>query len=875
MAPNSSRRLMAMCHVFIYVSLLAGAGEGQTFFTRVPKEVSGIPFVFPRSTAFGDFNNDGWPDVFLATSSLVSTRIALLQNTGDGKFKDQTDLIRSEVPSELKGGGAIFGDYDNDGDLDLFIPIGTFVQNHMNMLLRNDRGIFTDVALETGLIHALPTDNAIWLDYDRDGNLDLYTGNVDCSPPETFPGNILYHNLGDGRFVDATEEAGLDVMLQGDCGGGSSGGMVSGDFNGDGWGDLYMGVYLAPNRLFLNDGKGGFSDATSHEIADPGQANGMAVGDINNDGALDFFQSSGIFDVYRSAMFLNLGGGEFLDVTEGIGLSRLLKTGVLGPALGDIDNDGDLDLIIGNPHRLFLNEGSGSFVDRTPDSGIGTSMEALSLGDYDLNGYLDVIGGTIRDSQGLYRNNGNENHWLRVDLVGIESNRNGIGARLVAISGDLVQTREILGGLGFYQDEMVGHFGLGQRTRIDQLEIRWPSGHVDVVTDIPADQKIRVIEGQETYHVVHPATWQHNAPDAVVTGDALEWDATVRPALFEKDAKIVRVVADLSAWGGPPNVPFTPMDDGTYQLDSATLIVEGITGSKMISVMIDQETSVGSYWTHLSAAISLIPDTDQIILSDGISEGWQVNNQRGAKSLYFTDIGPVDSGAKVAAFQVQPESMQRDWRVDFLADPPVRLFGYTSLSLSFHPGDAVLPESGRFSLFLKGDRIDLLGQTLEDVEVDMDVKEWQKVEIPLIGFDTEDMLNDFRLLGNFSGTFYLDDIRLVAATPPSSTTDVTEAHIVSLPQTLTLDPNYPNPFNSATVIGFALPAAADVDLAIFNLAGQRVATLAEGVRETGTYTVHWDGRDGDGRELASGVYLYRLQTGDGQQVVTRKLVLVR
>jgi hypothetical protein len=156
----------------------------------------------------------------------------------------------------------------------------------MNRLLRNDRGVFREVTLAAGLTDSLPTDNAIWLDYDRNGYIDLYTGNQ-----RNPKGNILYRNNGDGTFVDVTEGAGLKVTLRPEEG--SNGGMAAGDFNDDGWPDLYMGVYESANRLFLNNGQGGFTDATTREIGDVGQAYGVAIGDIDNDGDLEIFQAAG------------------------------------------------------------------------------------------------------------------------------------------------------------------------------------------------------------------------------------------------------------------------------------------------------------------------------------------------------------------------------------------------------------------------------------------------------------------------------------------------------------------------------------------------------------------------------------------------------
>jgi len=457
--------------------LLSVPAETQTFFTDVTREAIVTPLFPARSTAWGDWSNDGWPDLFGTETLLSRSRVCLLTSDGHGQFGDLATTIRADMAAKTDyGGGAVFGDYDNDGDLDVYVPVGGWERPGMNMLLRNDRGKLTDVAGAANLTNVLPTDNAIWLDYDRDGCLDLFEQNLIWGAgPEV--GNRLYRNQGDGTFADVTEAAGLAVLFNDDYGGGN-GGLAAGDFSGDGWPDLYVGVFDDSNRLFLNNAMGGFRDATTSEIGDEGEAFGVAIGDIDNDGLLDIFQAAGGgTHGQRSLMLLSLGEGQFIDATDGVGLSGLGATNTLGVGLGDIDNDGDLDLLIADPHSLYLNTGDGTFLDETLRSGIGDVSLTVSLGDYDLDGFLDVLFGSTpapyRHLGGLYRNNGSDHHWLTVELVGVQSNRSSIGARLIATSGDLRQVREILGGLGYYQDDLVAHFGLGPHAQVDSLVIRW------------------------------------------------------------------------------------------------------------------------------------------------------------------------------------------------------------------------------------------------------------------------------------------------------------------------------------------------------------------------------------------------------------------
>jgi len=884
MATPASRRLIVLCCAFLFVGLLlAGPTGAQPLFEPAPDYPLIVLSYYGRSFAVGDYDNDGWTDFFLADLD-GSGRLGIQHHEGADRrvlqggrliFLEMADVFGETYPIYY-GIGATFGDYDNDGDLDLFQPVGydahgRSMRNAPNLLLRNDRGRYVDVAREAGLTEELPTESGVWFDYDRDGHLDLWVTNgfvktVEDVDPAAY--NQLYRNQGDGTFTNVTEAARLQVLPKSGLGG------VVGDFDDDGWPDLYVPVNLAPNRLFLNDRQGGFVDATSAEIADPGEANYALAGDIDNDGDLDLFQTASLTMGgnlrYRSLMLLNLGGALFLDVTEGVGLSVLREEQSQNNTLFDIDNDGDLDLMLeAYPYRLFLNEGNGLFADRTDR--LEGAWRFVPTGDYDRDGFLDawfLFTGASRAT--LCRNTGSANHWLRVELVGVESNRRGIGARLLVTTGGKTQLRELYNSTGGMEiDALVAHFGLGEYSRVDRLEIRWPSGQVDVLTAIPADQMIRVFEGREGYHVVHPTVWE-SISDSLVVGTPVDFKAGVRPALFEAGAEITAVTADLRALGGAAGVPLTDGGEGTYRLEPVPLTVDGAHGFRTLSVMIDQTTSLGAYWTKLTKSIVVSPAADAEIFADRVADDWTlvpisgVVLDRQADEIVYE--GEVSLGLEAAAFTVK-----------YQPDHPIDPVGYKSLRFAFHPGDATVGFRPAFNVVVNrnADRaVQLLGSDREGVGIDMDLKDWQVVEIPQVALGFA-LIEEINFLGNLRGTFYLDDLRLVTAAPPQPVTAVLEEHSSTLPESFTLHQNYPNPFNSSTVIRFALPTANDVELSIFNLAGQQVATLVEGARETGTYTVHWDGRDDSGRALASGVYLYRLRAGDGKQVETRKLLLLR
>ena len=880
----------------------AGTAVAQPFFEDVTEEAilsSKARLIGMGNTAFSDYDNDGRPDLFMTES--WGPQYALLRNRGDGRFLDRLPAIEADVSPQWKGSGGLFGDYDNDGDLDIYMPVGRFhPQPDLNLLLRNDRGVFHDVTEAAGLTEGLATDNAIWLDYDRDGYLDLYTGNLPFNMAQR---NALYRNNGDGAFTDETQAAGLDLDLNidGDPDLGTNGGMAAGDFDGDGWPDLYLGVFGSTNWLFLNNGNGSFRDATTSEIDDPGDARGVAVGDIDNDGDLDIFQAAGGRRpevTFRSLLLQNLDNGEFLDILEGAGLVSLRSVDALGPNFEDIDNDGDLDLLVAEPLAFFLNNGDLIFTEATGQLGIigpvGGGGGATSA-DYDLDGFLDVLFGdgerleglTSDTFGGLYRNTGNANHWLRVELVGIESNRNGIGARLVATTGDLVQTRELLGGLGISQNELLAHFGLADHTQVDQLEISWPSGQVDRLTDIAADQKIRVFEGRPGFHPIEPTTWSHNLPPSATVGTTLDLDITVQPALFEPQAQITQVTADLSALGGPSDMALVQEDEGVFRLRTQVTL-EDATGPRDVRLTIDQETVLGPYWTQLVESLKLEPVTpaqeEVPVYTKGLAEGWRVDAVSNSNWRPFEGaVVSVDPAAQVENRPDEVLGVQSEgsgWNLTFTAPQPLQVNGLETLSFDFLPAN--LEETTRrlyiwlnddfyrgFDLFATVPRVPGLNQS-----IDASNPQWQTVEIPLQVFGLRGPLETIHFAfpdiwsGGINNAIFIDDMRLV--TRPTS---VFETLNDVQPHAFTLGQNYPNPFNSGTVIRFTLPQPQDVELAVYNTAGQQVTKLAEGFRKAGKYSVNWDGRDQEGQPLATGLYLYRLQAGT--KIETRKLLLLR
>ncbi len=908
----------------IFVVLIAAAGVlAQPRFEDVTAEAIPFRLFEAEGMSVGDYNNDGWTDLFIAefVNDIYDggDRIALLYNGGDGSFVRDAALLpdgllnfdSEAITGEAFGPGA-FGDYDRDGDLDIYLPLGVgWLHRRRNALLRNDRGIFTNVTTQAGLTQELSSAGAIWLDYNRDGHLDLYVtddglilanllrGIWDNYSPSSY--HRLYRNNQDGSFTDVTVAAGLDVPMPGFN-------IAAPDVNDDGWPDVHIAIHH-DLLIFLNDGQGRFPDATTTETFNPGIV-GIAIGDIDNDGDLDLFQpnsdSAGFGDVLpsRPVMMLNLGDYQFLDVTEGVGID-FKDLPVQNATFADLDNDGDLDLVTGRPLFLFINDGQGFFSDVTERSGLPAAggVGVLPV-DYDGDGCLDLIYSNVlttgdNEFGGVFRNRCNNHHYLRVELVGEASGRDGIGARINIRSGALRQTRELLGGTALWQQEAIAHFGLGTRTLVDTLEVRWPSGQIDVHTAVAVDRQIRLFEGKPGSHTVLPTNWEHALPDTIVVGESVEIAARVQSALFAPDARIDKVTADLSSWGGGDAVPLDRQGDGSYLLTVQTIVASGQPGRREVAILIEQSSSHGPMWTRLVHPVQVLP-TDLPtqpfpVYQDGLALGWELDafvdhgdfrlrdyeSEDGRAAIELRSTGQVFRGSAALAVQVDslatPDGPEFEvFRLHFRPLEPVEQ-QYRGLRFAFHSGTSQSVGFPFLSVYLNGRTI--VGLTLNPAFplsrflLDESIQGWQVVEVPLDYPGLEGPIESIEITGWLQGTFYLDEIELLPRPRSPTITAVAEEKTSTVPSSFALHQNYPNPFNSGTVIRFELPQAEEVELAVYNLAGQKVMNLVQGRRDAGSYTLRWDGRDARGRELASGVYLYRLQVG--KLVETRKLLLLR
>jgi len=489
-----------------------------------------------------DYDQDGLLDLYLvngaATQAYKPTRplrSALYHNNGDGTFADVTH--HADVGAEgLFGMGIAVGDFDNDGFPDLFVcGYGRCILYHNNC-----DGTFSDITLRAGVENpGRWASSAAWFDYDNDGRLDLVIANyVDWSPECNFycgdrgPGMrsychpddfhpqapTLYHNNGDGTFTDVSKSSGLAGYR------GNGLGIVTFDYDDDGWQDIFIANDHMPNSLFHNNRDGTFTEVgylAGVAVSSDGQFEagmGTDAADIIGNGRMDIVVTH--LDMQLARLYENTGSGLFDDATFRSKLSyATFHLSGFGTRFLDYDNDGARDLIMANGHVLdniqryhsetsyaepklmFRNNGRGIFENVSnqlgPDLLVPRVSRGLAVGDYDNDGDLDILVSNNGESPQLLRNNGgNENHWLEILLIGTKSNRDGVGARVTLTAGDLVLYDQRKGGMSYQsaQDPRL-HFGLGQRGRVDSVEIKWPSGLVTTLRNLKCDQIIAVKEG--------------------------------------------------------------------------------------------------------------------------------------------------------------------------------------------------------------------------------------------------------------------------------------------------------------------------------------------------------------------------------------------
>jgi hypothetical protein len=530
-APASKKSLPPFSR-FVDVAQAAGlteptiCGEQDSFTYIVESMATGC--------AFFDYDNDGWMDIFILSSRRLENTPAsatnrLYKNNRDGTFTDVT--VKAGLVDIGWAQGVCVGDYNNDGFEDLFLTY--YGQNRLYR--NNGDGTFTNVTAKAGLLHPKTrySSGCTFVDYNRDGLLDLFVANyleidlatapkpslsvancnaenvpVNCGPSGLAKAqNYLYRNNGDGTFTDVSKESGVAGFRDSYC-------LTAASFDADedGWPDIVVACDTSPSLLLMNNHDGTFREEALIRglalSADGHQMGGMGVGvgDYNLDGHL----ATGIYS--------NDGKGNFDDRTIQAGLNNETRYISFGAGLVDLDNDGYPDILISTgsvypeldrissryalrtPRVLFRNQGDGTFAELGAEAGPGIVARhcgrGLAFGDFDNDGDMDVLIMNVNEPPSLLRNDAPAgNHWIKIRLEGVKSNRSAIGARVLLRYGGKVQAQEVLSQSGYLSaSDPRLHFGLGAATTAD-IEIHWPLGLVEKYPALAADQLVTIREG--------------------------------------------------------------------------------------------------------------------------------------------------------------------------------------------------------------------------------------------------------------------------------------------------------------------------------------------------------------------------------------------
>lgn len=844
----------------LFIIIFSSSSFSQTF-TRIDTGSVAQDLDHSQGSCWGDFDNDGYEDLLITNGwgGLATHQVFLYHNEGNGKF---SKVLSGDWQNQYADyGGACFGDYDNDGDLDIFIP----VYQSYNYLYRNEgNSNFKRVSDPIISLDRQTSVSSSWIDFDNDGFLDLLVFNSER--------NQLFHNEADGSFALVPSEE-IAVPKYNSCCGSWS------DFDNDGDMDLFVAtVNNGKNYLFVNKSNESFASLENGSIVNNTRESLSACwGDIDNDGDMDLFVVNGFGD--KVELHRNNGDGTFEEITTEPLITE--NTTNVSGSWGDFDNDGDLDLFVtgdnspgySGKNYLYANDGSGNFTTVEAGQIVKDRGAGCSICDYDKDGDLDIFVVNFKWNSYkniFYVNNGNENNWINVKLRGKVSNTTSIGAKVrvkaIINKKSVWQLREIAQQNTYCgHHSMSAHFGLGDATKIDSLKIEWPSGITQVQTDIPINQFIEISEpfAHQNDLSILPTINRH--PQGTVF-------ATTTPKISIRnigalDALNAKIICQINQTGelissteqNMSNLPSLAVNKLFFK---DAILYEPGDYDLFYFIQSNNDENASNDTLKMRFNISnLIDDFENRLDKWHSNSTWGVTTQFADSGKYSLNDSPNDK------YQNNADS----W-VEF--NYSFDLSKISSAYLAFSTTH-FLEQDKDFGCVEVSKDDGLNWEQVGDRYTGIDWN-WKKVGHDLSNFCGAGFTNvRFRFhltsdgANNLAG-WYIDNVTIQEGEFISSVQDFRKD---CLPQKYALFDCYPNPFNSETVIRYVLPTAGHVKLTICNSIGQEIFTLADEFQQSGRHYSKWNGKDKMGFSVPSGLYFYRLEVNDF--VECKKTVLLK
>ena len=905
--------------------------EAEPIFTRVTSGEIVNDGGLSNGCSWGDYDGDGDDDLYVCNGSKFEDRPNFVyENNGDGSF---TRIVTGTITEENKRNfGSSWADYDNDGDLDLFV---TNYYGGFNVLFANDgNGNFSKIIGRKLVPPGSRSTACSWVDYDNDGLLDLFaTGSY---------GAFLLHNVGDGTLLQVTSS---EIVVDDE----ESLGCGWSDYDNDGDVDLFVVNRGVCDAFYRNEGSGIFTRITSGSIVNtPIFSSGCSWGDYDNDGNMDVFIT---LAHDNNLLYRNNGLGAFTEITAGKIVKKSLASSS-GSCWGDFNNDGNLDLFVanyGSNNYLYLNHGDGNFSALNSDAVVsdGGRSVAASCSDIDLDGDLDlfVSNGSPHDDYNnfMYLNNGNENNWINIKCIGQISNASAIGAK-VKVRAKIHnkapwQKREISSQSGYLsQNSLVAHFGLGDAEKIDSILVLWPSGLEQVLTDISVNQNLTILESTSISSVI-------NLEIPVL--DVFPEDTVLIPLKVTFPEYEDFLSAEIEITGYFENIALLNITTES-----------SLTGNAGWTCEFHETDSLTSVWLAGGDAISgegvlfylkfYVPEIASgfipITLNSAFFDDGQIpviRKSGGVNVLPPIVYGDVDLNGAIQAYDASlilqylvgkvELTNQQLLNANVTPDTTVSALDATIIlqyGVGLIPSLPVDSSAGDFLAF---------GQILM---ADQEVQPGQSVHIPLVLSGGENILSfkgrlkfnpEYLKFQDISWSVLLDSFTiqvneanreitftgagirsrmqsglfanmnfLVNENPGTDSIHISLVYLrwnentsvqnaasanlfilsdvektkLDMPSTYSLKQNYPNPFNQSTAIHYSLKEAGRARVSIYDERGCSVRTLVDENRAAGNYIVFWDGKTDVGEFVASGMYICVLKVGQAV-LLSRRMLLIK